>query len=204
MMRNQGKPWSDDDKALFARLYPHRPNYRLADIFGRSLAAINNEATRQGVRKTEEYMRTRQGLFFQGQRAWNAGMKGLDLGGHAGQFKPGNKPPQWRPIGHERVTKEGTLQRKMTDTGCTARDYRSIHVMVWEEHNGPVPPGHIIRFKDGDNRNFDPDNLEAITRSENMKRNSVHRYPPKLARMIQLRGALNRQLNKERRHEHES
>jgi hypothetical protein len=39
--------------------------------------------------------------------------------------------------------------------------------------------------------------LELISRAENMRRNSYHtRYPKEVAQLIQLRGALNRQINK--------
>lgn len=41
-----------------------------------------------------------------------------------------------------------------------------------------------------------PDSVELITRQELMKRNTLHRYPKPIAQLIQLRGALNRQINK--------
>ena len=40
------------------------------------------------------------------------------------------------------------------------------------------------------------DNLECITRRENMARNTVHNLPKPLAETIQLLGALNRQIRR--------
>ncbi len=40
------------------------------------------------------------------------------------------------------------------------------------------------------------DRLECITRRENMARNTVHNLPKELARLVQLQGAVKRQINK--------
>jgi hypothetical protein len=110
------------------------------------------------------------------------------------QFRRGDKPHTWRPIGTERLTKEGYLQRKMADTGSTVDDYVEVHRLLWEEHHGPIPAGHTVVFRDKDRTNIAIDNLELISRRELMLRNTVHRLPKELADLIQLRGALNRKL----------
>lgn len=63
------------------------------------------------------------------------------------------------------------------------------HVHLWEKENGPVPRGFILVFKDRDTMNVRIDNLELISRKENMKRNTIHRYP------LELKSAI-RQVNK--------
>lgn len=190
--------WTESDKATLARLYPDRTNPQLALIFGRTAPAIQNQAMKQGLRKSNQHMLSRPGTFKKGDEAWNKGKKGLDLGGQAGHFKPGHCPTNWMPIGSERVTKGGILERKVTDTGCTRRDYRSVHSLVWEEHHGPIPAGHIVIFADGDRRHFAPSNLVLITRAENMRRNSIHRLPPELVDLCRTRGVLTRKLNQRR------
>ena len=50
------------------------------------------------------------------------------------------------------------------------------------------------------------DRVECITRAENMRRNTYHRYGPEVAKLVQLRGAINRQIRKrekEQNHEHQ-
>ena len=64
----------------------------------------------------------------------------------------------------------------MADTGHKPTDWKAVHVLVWEEHNGPLPDGHIVIFRDGNRENFEPENLMALTRAENMRRNSISRY----------------------------
>jgi hypothetical protein len=48
----------------------------------------------------------------------------------------------------------------------------ALHTYNWEKINGKVPEGHCLWFKDGNSLNPDPDNMELITRAENMRRNS--------------------------------
>ena len=40
------------------------------------------------------------------------------------------------------------------------------------------------------------DKVECISLAENMRRNSCHQYGKEIARLIQLRGAVSRQINK--------
>jgi transcriptional regulator with XRE-family HTH domain len=51
--------------------------------------------------------------------------------------------------------------------------WKPLHQHKWEEKNGPVPKGMCLWFIDQNTLNTDPDNLELITRAENMKRNSA-------------------------------
>jgi len=74
-----------------------------------------------------------------------------------------------------------------------------VHVLIWQEAHGPVPKGHIIVFRDGNLENLSLDNLECISRAENMRRNTVCNYPHELREVIRLRGLINRQINKRAR-----
>ena len=87
----------------------------------------------------------------------------------------------------------------MSDTGYSPRDYVAVHKLVWEAAHGPVPQGHIVVFRDSNRRNFDLANLECISQAENMRRSSLHRYPPEIVQAMQLRGALNRNINDRRK-----
>lgn len=109
-----------------------------------------------------------------------------------GQFKKGQKTFNYRPVGSERLTKDGYLEIKVADPN----KWKGKHVVEWEKVNGKVPKGHIVVFKTGNKLNVLVENLEMITRVENMKRNTVHNYPKEIYSAIQLRGALNRQIKK--------
>jgi hypothetical protein len=148
--------------------------------------------------------------FKKGQTSWTKGLRGVvgvQDGCRATQFKKGQMAGaaqhNYKPIGTLRINAEGVLERKVTDDPniYPARRWVSVARLVWEAANGPIPAGHLVRFKPG-MATTDPDlvtldRLECITRVENMRRNSVHTiYPPEVAHLVQLRGALNRQINK--------
>ncbi|HHG6032379.1 TPA: HNH endonuclease signature motif containing protein, partial [Pseudomonas aeruginosa] len=125
---------------------------------------------------------------------WNCGMKGLPARGRSSetQFKKGQKPHTWLPVGSTRVSADGYLQRKISDTGYPPRDWKGMHILLWEEHFGPIPTGHCVCFKDNNKQNVVIDNLELITRAERMRRNSIHRYPPELKSAIRVISKLKR------------
>ena len=138
--------------------------------------------------------------FKPGHEAWNKGKKNVN-GYSATRFVPGNKPQTWQPIGTERIDKDGNLTVKVSDEGNRRDRWCPVHRLVWIAANGPIPAGHFVVFKPGMKTAIKTeitlDRLECVTRSENMKRNSVHtKYPPELQRLAQLRGAITRQINK--------
>ena len=187
------KPWTKREDARLIQLYPHTPTQEIARRMGRTEPSIAMRAAKLGLKKAPG---AAWGRFTKGFTPWNAGLKNVN-GVSPTRFKKGNKPHTWRPVGSERINDDGYLVRKVSDTGVKRVDWRLVHVMLWEQHNGPVPAGKIVVFKDRDQRNITIENLECITRAENMKRNShYNRYPPEISELIQLRGALNRQINK--------
>ncbi len=197
-LANNGKPWSPEDLAALERNYPDTSNATLARMFRRSASSIKNQAINHGWRKSTEYMaREKPGCFKPNLTPWNKGTHFSPPGSERTRFKKGHKPATWLPIGSERVTKDGYLERKMTDTGYPPRDWVAVSHIEWEKHNGrPVPKGHAVIFRDGDKRNFVSANLELISRAELMRRNSYLNLPEPLPQIVQLRGALNRKINR--------
>jgi len=45
------------------------------------------------------------------------------------------------------------------------------HRQIWQEANGPIPPGHVVIFKNGDQNDCRLENLDLITRMELRNRN---------------------------------
>jgi len=48
----------------------------------------------------------------------------------------------------------------------TKGKWELLHAHLWKQHNGPVPAGHIIIFKNGDTMNCSLDNLVCISREQ--------------------------------------
>lgn len=119
----------------------------------------------------------RNGHFLKGEKSWNTGTKGI-MKANSGSFKKGDKPVNYHPIGHERVdSKDGYTLVKVADknpwkSSCSGW-YRHKHVIIWERHNGPVPDGMCIRFKDNNRLNFDINNLLLVSRGEHMRLNQM-------------------------------
>ncbi len=135
-----------------------------------------------GATKRHKILAGRTGRFEKGQTSWNKGVKGV-LKANSGSFKPGHVPGNTKPIGHERIcSKDGYILVKtdMLNPHTGARGfYRAKHVVVWEEQNGPVPEGHLIRFIDGDVTNTSIENLECVTRNMHVRLNQLkHRDVP--------------------------
>lgn len=89
-------------------------------------------------------------------------------------FKPGCTPHNLKPIGYERVTQDGYIEVKvrMKKSRPNCNDNFVLkHRLIWEQANGPLPPGYVVIFKDGNKRNFALDNLAAITKKERLDMN---------------------------------
>ena len=114
----------------------------------------------------------------------------------ATQFKPGRRPHTWRPIGSERTSPDGYKQRKVSDTGYPPRDWIGLHCLLWREHHGDIPAGHIVVFRDRNKQHIHIGNLELISRAEHCRRNSIHNYPPELKDAMRALGKLKRTINR--------
>lgn len=203
--------WTAKEDEILSYLYPDN---RTADILaflpGKTKSSLYYRADKLGLKKSPglvarlsaEAMANpnhggRRSQFKKGQASWNKGTHFV-AGGRSAEtrFKKGQKSHTCNPIGHERISKDGYLERKITDTGVTRVDYQFVHRLIWLEAGNSIPPGHIVIFKDGNKSNLVISNLECISQQENMSRNSYHQYGPEVAKAVQLRGAITRQINK--------
>jgi hypothetical protein len=211
------RPWiAREDRAL-RKLYPHMRTDDAARILGRSLAATYGRAQLLGIEKSAAYNASalsgrmvpgfapygEKSRFKKGAVAWNKG-KTYRPGGRCAetQFRKGALPHNTLPVGSYRLEPgTGTLQRKIGNAkGSNSKRWRGVHELVWTAQNGPVPPKHICVFKPGMRttllKEITIDRVECISLAENMRRNTLHRYPQPIPQLIQLRGALQRQINK--------
>jgi hypothetical protein len=197
--------WTPDEEAELARDYPDTDTDALARRFGTSRDVIYRKAHLIGLHKSAEFQAAQHAAnaeklrrtgrvyrFPKGNRSWNTGLKGVDMGGrsHETRFKPGQKSVNWKPVGSLRTNSDGYLQRKVQDTGYPPADWKMLHVLLWEEHHGPVPPKHYVIFRDKDRTRVEIENLECISQAEHARRNRGHHYPPELKEAIRLRNKL--------------
>lgn len=78
-------------------------------------------------------------------------------------FPKGHKPHNWDPVGTEKIKSNGYLWRKIAEPDR----WKQVHILLWEEKNGPLPEGMCVTFLDGNRMNLSLDNLMLISRAEN-------------------------------------
>jgi hypothetical protein len=211
--------WSREDDSLLRDLYPDTPTAAVARRLKRTVAAVYGRADKLGLNKSAAYLaspaacRLRRGdhvgARFRFRKGHVPANKGLRRPGWAPgrmretQFKKGERRGfavrLYKPIGTERLSKDGYLERKVNDGLPLQARWRAVHLLVWEAAHGPVPRGHAIAFKNGDKRDVRLDNLQCISRRALMARNTVHNLPKPLAQTVQLLGALRRKINRKAR-----
>lgn len=208
--------WTAAELEQLRALYPDFTSQVVADRIGRDVRAVYQKARALGLVKSEAFLasdlsgRIQRGRtdprlvatqIKPGATPWNKGTH-YAAGGRSVEtrFKPGNRPHTWRPIGSFRISKDGYLQRKETDTGYPPRDWVSVHRSVWETAHGPIPPKHLVIFRPGMRTNrleeITLDRLECISMAEHAQRNHPRNRHPELARLVQLKGAITRQVNR--------
>lgn len=126
-----------------------------------SFNALKAKCKRMGLRTG------RTGYFPKGHVSHNKGRRGIDYPGmRKTQFKPGQRPPNHRPLGSERITKDGYVEIKVAQPNphTTAKTrFVAKHRWIWANVNGPIPPRHVLRNLDGDLTNCDPDNWACVS-----------------------------------------
>lgn len=212
--------WTEWELWLLSALYSWLPTSAIARALGREVHGVYQMATKMGLKKSPEFFASDwSGGFKKGrptggeshrfQKGHVPANKGLRRPGwHCGrmsetQFKKGERPHTWKPIGTILADHEGYLRIKVRErgpkdaAGWNREVWPLLSHEVWRKHKGPIPPKHLVAFKDGNRSNCAIGNLELRSMKEHRLRNSMWAmYPPELAKAIQLNGALKRKLRR--------
>lgn len=218
-------PWTLAEVGILRDLYADIPTEDIAALLGCTRPRVYNKALQLGLKKSADFNagdysgrihcgrsdpRMVATQFKAGHVTWNKG-KPRSTGTHqncrATQFKKGQKPANTTlPVGSYRIVKSKTghrqLERKMTETpGPNHMRWVPVARLVWEAANGPIPAGHIVVFKSPALRTvvleeITLDRIECVSRAEHAKRNHPRSKNPELGRLVQLKGAITRQVNR--------
>ena len=175
------KPYNEDQLKFIRDNYLDLPVKTIAKEVGGSFGRIVRTLKGMGLEIPIELVekRKRESKFSPGHKTFNRGLKQEDYmtpeqieKTKATRFKKGNTPHNVNYDGHERTDVDGyTLIR------VRKGKYVLKHRWLWEQENGPIPEGHALSFIDGDKTNISIENLELISRAENMLRNSHYTTP---------------------------
>jgi hypothetical protein len=208
-LRKRGPDWSKAELEILEREYPNNRTEDIATNLGRPIYSVYNKAYDLGLRKSAEFMASeKSGIitkhncdrigaasrFKKGQAPPNKGVR--RPGWYSGrmketQFKQGEMPHNHQPVGTIGVM-DGYKKIKLAEP----KTWELLHRHVWIQHNGPIPRGHAIVFKNGDRMNCEIENLECISRKELMLRNTLHNFPEPVKSAIHQLAGFKRRLNR--------
>lgn len=119
--------------------------------------------------KRKGWATARTGCFPKGNVPYNKGQaRPYHPNSARTQFKKGNRTGRanenYKPIGTERVTRDGYIERKIHDGLPLQSRWRAVHLIQWEAVHGPLPQGHCLKCLDGDKSNTDPSNWTLMSR----------------------------------------
>ena len=124
------------------------------------------------LRKREGFATGRLGRFEKGRVSENKGKAcapgkgGRHPNAKATQFRKGCLPHNARGPGHEWLDKRTgyvilIVAERNPWTGAATRPVQK-HRWLWEQDNGPVPDGMVLKCLDGNRQNTDPENWLAV------------------------------------------
>lgn len=193
---NVKKPWTDRQLNYLRRHYADQPIGALVKGTAHPADSIYRKASALGLEKSAEYlaelnkrvsecMASKAKRFLPGHVPANKGKREHEFRSPEGiekccrtQFKPGSQPHNTRADGTEVTRGDGYVYIKVAGR-CVLK-----HRHVWQQHNGEIPRGMIVVFRDGNRQNCDISNLELITQAENARRNIAKMTPEARAALM--------------------
>lgn len=185
------KIWSEDEIESIKKIYANTQNIELTKIFDCSIYSIQKIAFKLKLKKSIEFKKSfvtekfleagKKNRFNPGNVSFNKGKKREEFLSPEAiekikktEFKKGQIPHNWKNIGSERKTRDGYIEVKVRDEfGNNGKNnYELKHRLLWEKHNGPVPKGMMIKFKDGNKEKIVIENLFMTSMGENLIENS--------------------------------
>lgn len=190
--RNFKKQWDKEEYWKYQTKYPQGMYEFIRDnswgVSSKEMAELCNEKfgtewTQTGMKQFRQRHGIKSGVTGWYQKGHAPGNKGKKLEEYVGkeraaeikkrlaptQFKKGESPYNEYPVGTVIVNSDGYKIRKKQMEGGLWDRWEFLHRAVWEEHNGPVPDGMVISFRDSNKLNCDIQNLMLITKAENVQ-----------------------------------
>lgn len=114
------------------------------------------------------------------------------------QFKKGNEPHNTKKAGliTQRADKTGRIYQYIKIENS---NWQLLQRVIYEKYYGAIHKNYIVKFKDGNTMNCEIENLQLISKKENMQQNTISRFPPELISVIKLTAKLNKQIIKKQK-----
>lgn len=110
-------------------------------------------------------------------------------------FKKGDKPHNTKYDGYLSIRKDKS-GKSYVYIRIQEGKFELYHRFIWQKVNGIIPEGYNVIFKDGNQANIFIDNLELVSNSDLMLRNSIHNYPDDIKLTIRALTKLKKTISK--------
>lgn len=168
--------------------------------FGRIMRFLDKNGLE--IPKEIREKRKLNGVIKKGNTPFNKGLKQSDYmckesinKTKATRFAKGRKPHNTKQAGDIVAIKDSYNNTFYKYIKIKDNDWVLYHRYLWEKVNGSIPKDYILVFKDKNTDNVVIENLELITRSESMLRNSAHNYPHEIIPSMIMLKKLENKLN---------
>lgn len=155
--------WTDEQAQTYIENYRNMTYKRLAELINsKHQLNLTPHQVRHFGRKNNMTTSSKAHHFKKGNKLW--------VGGKNTQFKKGHTYKEY-PLGTEKENAEGYIIVKVSMTGSQYDKWKPKHRLIYERFYGAIPNNYVVIFLDGNKRNFDIDNLRAISKKVNATMN---------------------------------
>lgn len=177
----QGKLLTKEQHDYLVSIQKNKTSRDVANEMNQKFGLSLTEKQIKSYRRNNNLNSGLTGRFEKGRVPYNKGKKLPNMPPNSGQFKKGNKPPNYVPVGTINYTTDGYPKEKIGEPNKWVLKHRK----VWEEHHGPIPKGYSICFLDRDKTNYDISNLILLSNEElaRMNQNNYFSSDPELTRL---------------------
>lgn len=156
-----GIRWTDEEKEYLSKITPGHHYHEIVDLMNKKFERTFTMNMIKGAVGRYKLNTGFNGQFKKDNIPHNKGLSMCYSGCEKTWFKKGRVPSNCKPIGSERIDRDGYTSIKVTHN-----KWKFKHRVIWEKINGPIPKGHSLIFADGDKTNISIDNLILVSRKE--------------------------------------
>lgn len=177
----QGKLLTKEQHDYLVSIQKNKTSRDVANEMNQKFGLSLTEKQIKSYRRNNNLNSGLTGRFEKGRVPYNKGKKLPNMPPNSGQFKRGNKPPNYVPVGTINYTTDGYPKEKIGEPNKWVLKHRK----VWEEHHGPIPKGYSVCFLDRDKTNYDISNLILLSNEElaRMNQNNYFSSDPELTKL---------------------
>jgi len=163
--------WTPEEDQIIKDNMEELTDREISVLIGKTRSAVRNRRRKMGIYRTDEanLRHVRNGCFKKNHEPWNKGRHDLRMS-PATEFKKGNQPANTKWDGAITIRNDNRgVPQKFVRIAKSKWVY--FHRYIWEMNYGPIPPKHVLRFRNGDCLDVRISNLELISMAENAIRN---------------------------------